>query len=150
MKALVVYDSIHGNTEKIALSIAEGLGEEAQVIKAADVKAGNLDSVAILVAGSPTYGGQPTPAMKAFLTMVKNLSLNGVAVAAFDTRMPQTWVKIFTFAAPKILKALASRGGDHAVKSEGFFVAGREGPLLENEEQRAVGWGKAILANAGK
>ena len=33
MKALVVYDSIYGNTEKIAESIAKGLGAETKVIK---------------------------------------------------------------------------------------------------------------------
>ena len=53
MKALVVYDSIYGNTEKIAESIGKGLVEDTKVIKAGDAGPSDLDSVGLLIAGSP-------------------------------------------------------------------------------------------------
>jgi flavodoxin I len=150
MKTLVVYDSVYGNTGEIAKSIGVALGDETSVIKVAEATASDLESVALLIAGSPTYGGRPTPAMKEFLDRVKNVSLQGVAVAAFDTRASQKWVRIFTFAAPKIEKALKSRGGTPAVKPEGFFVTGTQGPLADGENERAAAWAKKIVENTEK
>ncbi|BBH69955.1 hypothetical protein ACTI_66400 [Actinoplanes sp. OR16] len=55
MKALVVYESMFGNTEAVARALAEGLGESLDVI-VADVQdrpaVGDAD---VLVAGAPTH-----------------------------------------------------------------------------------------------
>ncbi|NCC64053.1 MAG: nitric oxide synthase, partial [Spirochaetia bacterium] len=52
MKALVVYDSAFGNTEKIAKIIGESL--DSPVKRAVDVKAEDLQALDVLIVGSPT------------------------------------------------------------------------------------------------
>jgi len=145
MKILVVYDSVYGNTEEIAKAIGEGIGEDTKVVKAENTDPADLESVELLIAGSPTYGGRPTPKMKEFRERIKTVSLKGVKIATFDTRVPATWVKIFGFAAGKIEKQLKSQGGKSVVKPEGFFVAGTRGPLVEGELERASKWAQEII-----
>jgi Flavodoxin len=57
MKALVVYESMFGNTEQIARAVAEGLGESVgvQVVEVADAAAEPDPDVALIVAGGPTH-----------------------------------------------------------------------------------------------
>ena len=38
MKALVVYDSVYGNTEQVARAIGGGLGGDARVVSAGEVE----------------------------------------------------------------------------------------------------------------
>ena len=104
MKVLVVYDSVYGNTEEIAQSMGKAIGDDAKVVKAENAGPSDLESVELLIVGAPTYGGRPTPKMKEFLDTIRSTSLQDVKVAAFDTRFPATWVKIFGFAAGKIEK----------------------------------------------
>ena len=57
MKALIVYDSYFGNTEKVAKAIEDALQEkqyEVSSIKAADAAAKDLDKLDLLIVGSPT------------------------------------------------------------------------------------------------
>ena len=149
MKTLVIYDSVYGNTEEIAKSMGEAIGSEAKVVKAGSFSPADLESVELLIAGSPTYGGRPTPKMKEFLESIKSTSLRGVKVAAFDTRFPATWVKIFGFAAGKIEKQLKSQGGKSVIKPEGFLVSGTKGPLVEGEYERAAKWAQDIIGSKG-
>lgn len=145
MKVLIIYDSIYGNTGEIAKSMGEAIGSDARVLKAENSGPANLESVELLIAGSPTYGGRPTPKMREFLDTIRSTSLKDVKVATFDTRLPATWVKIFGFAAGKIEKQLKSRGGESVVKPEGFFVSGTKGPLVEGEYERAAKWAQDII-----
>ncbi|MBN2240238.1 MAG: flavodoxin family protein [Dehalococcoidales bacterium] len=147
MKTLVVYDSIYGNTGEIAASIAEAIGDDAIAKKAGETTSADLESVELLIAGSPTYGGRPTEAMLAFLKNVSGTSLKNVKVAGFDTRLPAKWVKIFGFAAGKIEKSLKKLGGTPVIKPEGFFVTGTKGPLVANERSRAGEWAENVLSN---
>ena len=147
MKVLVIYDSIYGNTEEIAKSIGEAIGSEAEVVKAENSVPPDFESIELLIAGSPTYGGRPTPKMKEFLDTIRVTSLKDVKVATFDTRFPATWVKIFGFAAGKIEKQLKSHGGKSVIKPEGFFVSGTKGPLVEGEYERAAKWAQDIIGN---
>ena len=145
MKVLVVYDSVYGNTEEIAQAMGDAIGSEVKVVKAESFSPADLESVELLIAGSPTYGGRPTPKMKEFLEAVKAISLKNIKIAAFDTRFPATWVKIFGFAAGKIEKQLKSRGGKSVIKPEGFYVSGTKGPLIEGEIARAAQWVQEII-----
>jgi flavodoxin I len=149
MKVLIIYDSIYGNTEEIAKSMGETIGSDARVVKAEDSRPADLESVELLIVGSPTYGGRPTPKMKEFLDTIRSTSIKDVRVAAFDTRLPATWVKIFGFAAGKIEKQLKSQGGKSAIKPEGFFVSGTKGPLVEGEYERAAKWAQDIIGTNG-
>jgi flavodoxin len=152
MKALVVYDSVFGNTEKVAQAMGDALG--AQALRVGDVKPEHLSGLDALFVGSPTRAFSPTPAIKAWLRGLPPRSLQGVKVAAFDTRASVEevnsailtfMVKIFGYAAEPIGKRLVRKGGEMAISPEGFFVEGTEGPLREGELERAADWVRQVL-----
>jgi len=144
MKALVVHDSVYGNTEKVAQAIAAALGGEARAVRPAEATAAALTGLELLVVGGPTYGGRPRPELKAFLDGMPAGALTGVKVVAFDTRMGVWFAKIFGYAAPKIANALQAKGGKLAAAPEPFIVMGKEGPLKEGELKRAAAWAKGL------
>jgi len=146
MKALVVYDSQFGNTEAIARAIAAAAPRgAARAVKVGEANAADLKGIDVLAVGSPTLGGRPTPAVKAFLDGLPAGSLAKIRVAAFDTRMSIFIAKLFGWAADRIAAELAAKGGLPAAKSEGFLVKGREGPLADGERERAAAWAKGFL-----
>ena len=63
MKALVVYDSFYGNTEKIAVAIGAALGsaEDVTVLRVSQVKPEQLAGLNLLIVGSPTRKFSPSP-----------------------------------------------------------------------------------------
>ncbi len=168
MKALIVYDSFFGNTEKIAQAVARGIGapEEVGLVKVGSLAPWQktpglapqqLEGVQLLVVGSPTRGFRASEGTAAFLAGLPAGSLKGVRVAAFDTRMgfeDMGWgtaiirfmffIKVGGYAAEPMAKALQKLGGELALPAEGFFVKGSEGPLKEGELERAEAWGKRI------
>jgi flavodoxin len=164
MKALLIYDSRHGNTEKIACAIGDGLAEglgasgSVRVLPVGEAHADQLAGWDLLIVGAPTHGSHPSPAMKEFLDRVPGKALAGVRVAAFDTRTDMDtlngamrWFGKFLdrlgYAAPKISASLETKGGQVVLPPEGFIVKGTEGPLGEGELERATAWGRQIAAN---
>jgi flavodoxin len=143
MKSLVVYDSVQGNTEEIALSIATGLGGGAKALRVASVTAAALQDVDLIVIGSPTMGGRPTPAIQAFVAQAA-AGPQAVKVAAFDTRLTMKFAKLFGYAAARISEQLTVAGRTLTLPPEGFIVKGRSGPLAEGETARAEQWGKSL------
>jgi len=147
MKALIVYDSVYGNTEKIAKAIAEAIAPlgEAKVLRVGEANPSELESLDLLIVGSPTHAGRPTSAVQDFLNKVTQQSLRGIKVAAFDTRVTSKFAKIFGNAAGRMGGNLTKKGGVLIASPENFFVTGREGPLKEGELERASAWAKGIL-----
>ena len=156
MKVLIVYDSVFGNTEKIAQAIGSGLGSQVDVklFRVTDIKVEQVAGLDIFIAGSPTRGFRPTPTLRDFLKSIPRNGLKGVRVAAFDTRIAvedvdnpilPTFVKVFGYAAKPIADQLQKKGGELCVPAEGFFVKDTEGPLKEGELERAAEWPKRIL-----
>lgn len=150
---LVIYDSVFGNTEKIAQAIGEALGN-ATVKKVTDVDPTDLENLKILFVGSPTRAFRPTPAIMSFLKGLDKNTLLGVKAAAFDTRIPidqtdskflKVMIKLFGYADKKVEKALTKTGADLALEPNGFGVTGTEGPLSEGELEQAQTWAKGIL-----
>jgi flavodoxin len=161
MKALVIYDSFFGNTEQIAQAIGAALGpkEGVETLRVGDVTPEHLTGLSLLVVGSPTRQFNASPAIMNWLKSIPKNSLQGVRVAAFDTRFPQSEIEktpILVFfvrlwgraawAANHISDGLKNKGGELAAPSEGFFVEGTEGPLAEGELERAADWAKRIAA----
>ena len=147
MKALIVYDSVYGNTEKVARAIGEAMtpSGEVKVLRAGDTNSSELASVGLLIVGSPVHGGRPTPAVQDFLNKMAQQSLKGIKVTTFDTRATSKFAKIFGNAAGRIAGQLTKKGGVLVVPPEGFFVTGTKGPLKEGELERAAAWAKGIL-----
>jgi flavodoxin len=158
MKAMVVYDSAYGNTEKIAQAIGQALGptEDVTTVRVGNVKPEQLAGFTLLVVGSPTQKFRPLGTITGFLKSIPRNGLNGVKVAAFDTRITQAeidkvgilafFVKIFGYAAKPIASQLQKNGGKLVVAPEGFYVEGTEGPLVEGELERAADWARQIAA----
>jgi flavodoxin len=151
MKYMIVYDSVFGNTEKVAMEMGKALGgkKQAEVVKVDAADFGKLKGVKVLVVGSPTRAFSPTPATVAFLKGIPANSLKDVKVAAFDTRFPMNekvpgilkfLVGIFGYAAKPIADRLVKKGGSLAAEPEGFFVTDSEGPLADGELKRAAEW----------
>lgn len=158
MKALVVYDSVYGNTEQIAQAIGNIIGshEDVAILRVSDAKPDQIAGVKLLIVGSPTQRLRPTEAINNLLKRISGNGLKGVKVAAFDTRLTKSnieetpvlpiFVRLFGYAAKPIADSLKKKGGELIVPPEGFFVEGMEGPLLEGELERAVNWAKQIIA----
>ncbi len=144
MKALVIYDSLYGNTEKIAKAIGGAIKGEVKVVPVAEANTTELKSLDLLIIGSPTQGGNATKAMQAFINGLADASIKGIRVAVFDTRMTSAWVKIFSFAAGRMAKYFKGKGANLVSPPEGFFVTGSKGPLKEGELERAAAWAKNI------
>ena len=148
MKALIVYDSMYGNTEKIAKSIGGAIAGDVKVLRIGEVNPSELESIDLLIVGSPTQGFRPTKSVQTFIESIPGNALKGIDVAAFDTRIPASDVgtglrllmKMGGYAAPRIADALKKKGGNLAVPPEGFFVKDKEGPLKEEELERAASW----------
>ncbi|MFC1687556.1 flavodoxin family protein [Patescibacteria group bacterium] len=154
MKTLVIYDSMFGNTKKIAQAIGESFGNGAQVFHISKTKSDDLTSADMLIIGSPTHGGQPSQKMKEFLNTIAPNSLNGIKTAAFDTGISvdgqkhfmRFIIRFFGYAAKRLAKILKSKGAN-IVSAETFFVLGKEGPLKDGELDRATEWAKDISNN---
>lgn len=140
MKIIIVYDSMYGNTEKIARSIGDAIENDVSVIGASEINSSDLQSVDLLVIGSPTQGGRPTQPIQDFLKRIPHNVIKGIRFVVFDTRIPAKWVKIFGFAAGKMNKALERRGGNPVTSPEGFFIEGTKGPIKDGELERANNW----------
>jgi flavodoxin len=147
MKIVVIYDSMHGNTEIIARSMGDTIGNDVSVIKASEVNLSNLDSVDFIVVGSPTQGGRPTQPIQDFFRRIPDSAVKGVRFAVFDTRIPAKWVKIFGFAAGKMNKALKRKGGNPVISPEVFYVEGTKGPIKDGELERANNWIRECVSN---
>ncbi len=156
MKAIVIYDSIFGNTEKIARSIGDALNSRMEVatIKVNDVREGQLKDIEWLIVGSPTRAFNPTRAINQFLKRIPRDGLQGIRTAAFDTGIAlddvdssvgRFFIKRFGYAAKKIASKLGKKGGSVAILPEGFFVEGNEGPLKTGELDRAAKWAHQII-----
>ena len=111
MKVWIIYDSVYGNTEKIAQAIGNALTGEVKVLKVGERPITELKTVTLLIVGSPTHGGSPTPAIQNFLKNISDPALGGIKVAAFDTRMSGRLVGVFGYAADRIAESLKKKGG---------------------------------------
>ncbi|HEU4320630.1 MAG TPA: flavodoxin family protein [Acidimicrobiia bacterium] len=168
MRALVIYESMYGNTRAIAQAIGEGLasqGVETAVEPVAEADPAKFDGVELLIVGGPTHAhgmsrvstrqsAVDTADRKAALSLEGSASGPGVrewldalpdleiAAAAFDTRID----------APAILTGRAAKGIDRklhdigcrrTVEPESFLVT-TENRLVDGEVDRARVWGSML------
>ena len=88
-KALIVYATRTGETQKIAELIAEGIrfsGHEAEVLEAKNIKnEADLEGFDDYVFGSSTYHGEMLQAMKTFLFIAEKANLEGKPGGAFGS-----------------------------------------------------------------
>ena len=173
MRALVLYESMYGNTHVVASNIADGLRGtyEVTLVPVADATADLIAGADLLVVGAPTHmHGLSTrssrqQARKAAAKPESGLTLDpdagGLALrdwlsglagghglaAAFDTRL----------AGAPVLTGRASRGISRLLRRHGYslftppesFVVTKLNTLVDGESSRARQWGQALAAAAG-
>jgi len=165
MKALVVYESLWGNTAAVAGAIAEGIGPDARCFSTADATAAELDGVELVVAGAPVLGFKlPTEKMRdgirkspgkapappdlshpSLRSCLEALPAGHGRGAAFDTQVRGP----FGRAAPEIAAMLGKAGYEPVADPAGFIVTGRFGPLKDGELERARAWGAELARAVG-
>ena len=165
MKALVVYESMYGNTQKIAEAIADGLGGATlmEVGTASIVLPADID---LLVLGGPTHvHGMSRPRTRADAAKQVDgpviskgegarewAQLVGTArptrAATFDTRVPGP--ELLTGSAAKGIAKILERGGIEVIDVESFVLDGLKGEpfdrIAPEELERARSWGRALAA----
>lgn len=142
MACLIIYDSLYGNTQKIADAMANVNG--CNSVRIQDFKKELLEGVLLLIVGCPIHGWQPSKPTLNFLSSLPPGSLKGIKVAAYDTR-----IKTFFSgsASDKVNKKLVSFGGVSVAPPGKFFVKGKEGPLADGEMENAKNWFRDIMEN---
>jgi hypothetical protein len=169
MRALIVYESMYGNTHAVAEGIATGLrtlDAEVRTVPVGEASRSLVDCADLLVVGGPTHAHVMTsktsraqareaarkpdsglqldpdaegPSLRDWFGAIGDLG--GKASAAFDTRID----------APAILTGRASRGISRRLHEAGAlsfvepesFLVDRRSALVEGEDERAAGWGPA-------
>lgn len=162
MRAMVVYETVWGNTEQLAREIAAGLGADSvEVVDAASAPPAIEDDIDLLVVGGPTHafsmstastreaarqqGANRIPA-SGIREWVERLlpPTRAVPVATFDTRVVSP--RLPGSAAKKAMRKLIALGFRPAVKPETFGVHGYSGPVADGELERARQWGAQVAA----
>jgi len=162
MKSIVVYESMFGNTERVARAIAEALGRcgEVELVEVGDAAA-SMGSVDLLVVGGPTHAfgmsresTRADAARQAGDTAVVSRRggvrewaaelVDGQAgsLATFDTKARKA--RHLPGCARGLAKTLRRRGYRMALPAESFLVEDVRGPLLDGELGRASRWGTAL------
>ena len=155
MKVTIVYDSVFGNTARVAEAIAAALAaaHTVELLTVQAARTADLAATELLIVGSPTRGFRPTPLIAEFAEGLQQIG-TGRQAAAFDTRLdaeaisppPLRWVvDAGGYAGTRIAAALARHGFAMRGEGGGFLVTGTEGPLKEHELERAAAWALALV-----
>ena len=164
MKAVVVYESLWGNTAEVARAIAEGIGSDTQAVTT-DAASGELMAdVDLIVAGAPVLAfSLPTDAMRnsvatseanapvppdlahpSLRSWLDSLAAGTGRCAAFETRI--WWSP--RGATGDIEKRLERAGYRIVARAQKFVVKDKYGPLREGEVERARQWGRELALAA--
>lgn len=169
MTVLVVYESMYGNTHRIAEAIGRGLAEAgvpAQVRSTAEAQRHPPAAGDVLVVGAPTHGhglsrensreqavrdasrhhqevddSAAGPGVREWLTA---LGAEGGRATAFDTRVKGPAL-LTGRASQKIARALEEHRYELVAEPESFLVT-MGNDLVPGEEERARGWGRDLAA----
>ncbi|MFI5262111.1 MAG: flavodoxin [Candidatus Limnocylindrales bacterium] len=165
MRAVVVYESLWGNTAAVARAIAEGIGPDARALTTDEATATVLEGADLVVAGAPVIAfGLLSESMRARLASdqgdaparpdLTHPSLRGWLAglpaahgraAAFETGL--RWSP--GGAKGAIMRGLEGAGYAPVGKAARFIVQGKYGPLREGELVKASAWGAALAQAMG-
>lgn len=174
MRAVVVYESMYGNTHRVAEAIGAGLRAEYEEVVVVPVQAATAEVVGaahLIVVGGPTHAhgmSRPTtrkaavdaahepenelildeaadgPGVREWLDALGTIP---VKAAAFDTRIHIPSL-VSGRASHGISKALSRHGAAEICSPESFFVS-KQNELEPGEERRAHRWGELLAGKIG-
>ncbi len=174
MKAVIVYESMFGNTRTIAEAVGRGLGGplEVTVVRAGEAGTSVLSGKDFVVVGGPTHAwGLPRPSTRRgapdyatkggrFLELepgaatqpglrewLAALGQSEMRAAAFDTRIKAP-VALTGRASRSISRALVRQGMTLVVPAQSFLVD-KKNRLLTGEIERAEAWGASLVEVLG-
>ena len=168
MRALVVYESMYGNTHEIARNIADGLRSnyEVTLVPVAEATANLVAGADLLVAGAPTHvHGLPSVATRRMAARaaakdgsalrmdpdagdpglpewLNDLGHRDGLAAAFDTRIKG--VPVITGRASRAIARLLKRHGYRLAAAPESFLVSWDTTLLDGEADRARRWGMTL------
>lgn len=169
MRALIVYESMYGNTRDVAMAIAEGVGRVAEVdLHEVGSAPSEVDqSVDLVVIGGPTHAfsmsrdgtradaAKNEPDLEIVSTGIgirewldRVRVLGSPWFATFDTKVNRP--RLPGSAAGAARKRIRRLGFELVADPESFWVEGGPGPLTAGETERAAAWGESVArATAG-
>jgi hypothetical protein len=170
MRAVVVYESMYGNTRRVAEAIARGLAGRAEVavVPVAEAGGGAVAGADLVVVGGPTHahGMSRSTTRAAAVDQAKGDAVVEPAAdgpglrewfdamgraralsAAFDTRAGVAPALLTGRASTGIAKRLRQHGFGQLVAPESFLVD-KENHLQAGEEERAEAWGVGLAEAA--
>jgi flavodoxin len=149
-KTIIIYESIYGNTKKVADAIAEGIREsgeiECTVAKTGEVHhTDDLAKYDAIIFGCPNHNQEPARNMLKFIERASIVDLDEKMGAAFDTYTGGNR----GIAVSKLEQLIRQKMSCVKFIVEGFsaLVDDRKGPLAEGELHRANDFGKEVAAN---
>lgn len=145
MNSIVVYASRYGNTHRIAEAIATELRSRgpAQLLAADEAPSAFPAGTELVVIGCPTEGHRMIEPIIRYFDRLGPDAFQGVAGAAFDTRLSwPTWLS--GSAAAGITKKLHGAGARVVLPEASFIVVGGTPSLAPGELERAVAWAASL------
>lgn len=160
-RALVVVESMFGNTRAVATAIAEGLSDQmsVDVVDVGDARPQPGREVDLVVVGGPTHAfgmsrrstreaalqqgaHDGTGSGRGMREWLADLTPSSAAtVVTFDTRVKKAGIP---GSAARAASRKLRRDGLRVVDAQSFFVQGSEGPLVPGELDRAREWGRRL------
>ncbi|MHA2303122.1 MAG: flavodoxin family protein, partial [Candidatus Thorarchaeota archaeon] len=140
-KTIIIYESIYGNTKKVADAIAEGIRasgtNECTVTKTGEVHhTDDLAKYDAIVFGSPNHNQEPARNMLKFIERASIVDLDEKIGAVFDTYTGGN----MGIAVKKLEQEIRQKMACITFVTDSFSakVEDRKGPLVDGEIERAI------------
>lgn len=153
---LLIYDSVFGNTLKIANEIVAQLRlekKEPLLRHVKEVTPEDIEKADLILFGSPTRAFRPTEPMISLLKQIGK-TLAGKKVTCFDTRIDTAsvnskfllqMVRWFGYANDYFVKQFKRYGALLLQEPASFFVKDSAGPLVETALSQAIEFAERII-----
>lgn len=144
MNVIILYDTKFGNTEAIAKAIGEGMKEvgfdDVLVQNGGKTTHNELLESDIWIFGCPTHRGKTSSHFKRLLKWMSKDTIPDTYGFAFETRLEES-----EGGAARIIQEVMEGAGIEIINEpESFIVLGKEGPIADGEERRAMTLGRKI------
>ena len=144
-KAIVLFDTKFGNTERIAKALALGIekqGIDVDCVNVENVQIDKLSEYDLIAIGGPTNGFGMSEPTKRFIKKLESLNLRNKSAFAFDTK---TGSRFWGSAAKGIEKRLKKLGLNVVKPYASAIVKGLKGPLEDDMERKFTQIGTELI-----